>query len=281
VGKVIQKYLAGALSIEHLSVAIAGLSDRLQGTKLVHMTDFHFDGIRLSQKLLDQAIATSNLVKPDLVLLTGDYITDHPEPIEQLAASLAKLETKSGIFAVLGNHDLIKRGSQEMITAALTQHGIKVLWNEVAYPLGQDLAIVGLPDYWSRYFRPELTLPQISANVPRIVLSHNPDSAEDLLPWRVDLQLSGHTHGGQVVIPGVGPVIGKIKEFRAKIPKKLKRWVPFLWRECYEVVQNWEWSQGLHQVGNNLMYVNRGLGTYMPGRFFCPPELTVIDLQAA
>jgi uncharacterized protein len=275
---VIQKYLAGALSTERLSIAIADLDEGLKGTKIVHLTDFHFDGIRLSQQLLDRAIATSNQMKPDLVLLTGDYVTDNPEPITQLAASLAKLETKAGVFAVLGNHDLIKRGSQEKITQALTVQGIRVLWNEIAYPLGQKLAIVGLPDYWSRQFAPELTLPKIASTVPRIVLSHNPDSAEDLLPWRVDLQLSGHTHGGQVVIPGIGPVIGKVKEIRAKIPKKFKRWVPFLWRECYEVVQNWEWSQGLHRVGNNLMYINRGLGTYMPGRFFCPPELTLIEL---
>jgi uncharacterized protein len=276
---VIQKYLAGALSIERLKVVIADLSPSLKGTKIVHLTDFHFDGIRLSQQLLDQAIATSNQMQPDLVLLTGDYVTDNPEPITQLAASLAKLETKGGVYAVLGNHDLLKRGSQEKITQALTDRGVEVLWNQIAYPLGQGLAIVGLPDYWSRQFLPELTMSQIDSRVPRIVLSHNPDSAEDLLPWRVDLQLSGHTHGGQVVIPGVGPVIAKVKELRAKVPKKLKRWVPFLWRECYEVVQNWEWSQGLHRVGNNLMYINRGLGTYMPGRFFCPPELTLIELN--
>lgn len=275
----IQKYLAGALSIERLKVAIADLSPSLKGTKIVHLTDFHFDGIRLSQQLLDRAIATSNQMQPDLVLLTGDYVTDNPEPITQLAASLAKLETKAGVYAVLGNHDLVKRGSQETITQALTDQGIKVLWNQIAYPLGQGLAIVGMPDYWSRQFSPEITMSQIAGSVPRIVLSHNPDSAEDLLPWRVDLQLSGHTHGGQIVIPGIGPVIAKVKEIRTKIPKKFKRWVPFLWRECYEVVQNWEWSQGLHRVGNNLMYINRGLGTYMPGRFFCPPELTLIELS--
>lgn len=274
----IQKYLAGNLSVERLSIPIADLSPSLVGTKIVHLTDFHFDGIRLSEQLLQQAIATSNQLQPDLVLLTGDYVTDQPSPIIQLAEYLAQLQTQAGTFAVLGNHDLLKRQSQSEITQAFTHAGIQVLWNQVSYPLGHDLAIVGLPDYWSRQFIPELTLSQIDPQTPRIVLSHNPDSAEELAPWRVDLQLSGHTHGGQVVIPGVGPVIGKIKQWRSKIPKQLKRWTPFLWQECYEVVQNWEWSQGLHRVGNNLVYVNRGLGTYMPGRFFCPPELTLIEL---
>jgi uncharacterized protein len=119
---------------------------------------------------------------------------------------------------------------------------------------------------------------KLDPNTPRIVLSHNPDTAKILEQWRVDLQLSGHTHGGHIVLPGIGPVVYHYKKLLKKAPKKLRRWVPFLLGDCSKVVRYWEWAQGFHQVANNQLYVNRGLGTYRPGRLFCPPEVTVITL---
>ncbi len=119
---------------------------------------------------------------------------------------------------------------------------------------------------------------QLDSATPRIVLSHNPDTAKILQQWRVDLQLSGHTHGGHIVIPGMGPAVLYYKRFLKKLPKKLRRWVPFFLGDSYKVVRYWEWSQGFHNVENNQLYVNRGLGTYRPGRLFCPPEVTVITL---
>jgi predicted MPP superfamily phosphohydrolase len=275
---VIQKHLAGSLSTEQLAIKFKDLAPSLRGTRIVQLSDFHFDGVRLSEGLLRQAIEVTNQVKPDLVLLTGDYVTDEPNPIFNLAYWLGKINSSAGVYAVLGNHDLFYRGAKETITGALQQVGVNVLWNQVAYPLGSQLAIVGLPDYWSHQFNPAITMGQVSDRVPRIVMSHNPDSAEDLKPWRVDLQLSGHTHGGQVVIPGIGPLTGLMKDVQAKIPAKCRHWLPFVKKGCHEVLKNWEWSQGLHEVGQNLLYVNRGLGTYMPGRLFCPPEVTVITL---
>jgi uncharacterized protein len=73
-------------------------------------------------------------------------------------------------------------------------------------------------------------------------------------------------------------VVFYYKKLLKKLPKKLRRWVPFLFGDCSKVVRYWEWAQGLHQISNNQLYVNRGLGTYRPGRFFCPPEVTVITL---
>ncbi|PHM08651.1 metallophosphoesterase [Nostoc sp. 'Peltigera malacea cyanobiont' DB3992] len=269
--------LSGPLSTEALTVNIAGLPASLQGKKLVQLSDFHYDGLRLSAEMLEKAIAVTNEAKPDLILLTGDYVTDDPTPIHQLVLQLKHLQSRCGIYAILGNHDIYKHAKAE-VTEALTSIGIHVLWNEIAYPLGKELPLVGLADYWSREFHPATVMNQLNPDTPCIVLSHNPDTAEILQTWRVDLQLSGHTHGGQIVIPGIGPAALFYEKLVKKIPRKVRRRFPFL-EVNVSVVNHWEWAQGLHQLGKNQLYVNRGLGTYLPGRLFCRPEVTIITLQ--
>lgn len=272
------RLLSGELSVEQIAIEIPDLPPSLQGAKLTQLSDLHFDGLRLSERMLAKAIAANNAIQPDLVVLTGDYVTDDPEPMEMLADRLKMLESRFGTYAVLGNHDIYPKGAQSKVTEALESVGIQVLWNQIAYPLGQDLPIVGLADFWSREFEPSHVMNQIDPDMPRIVLSHNPDSAAPLEHWRVDLQLSGHTHGGQVVIPGLGPVPTQYQTLRRHIPKSLRPWIPYMREDCYRVVRHWEWAQGLHRIGRNWLYVNRGLGTYLPGRLFCPPEITVITL---
>jgi uncharacterized protein len=271
--------LSGQLSVEKLTVTLPGLTPSLQGTKLVQMSDFHYDGLRLSDEMLEQAIAVSNEAQADIIVLTGDYITDDPKPIHKLVLKLKHLQSRVGIYAVLGNHDNWYRyQSKEEVTNALTGIGIHVLWNEIAYPFGQELPIVGLADYWSREFNPHLVMSQLDPATPRLVLSHNPDTAEVLQVWRVDLQLSGHTHGGQILLPGIGPIAQYYLPIRNRIPKKILPYVP-LFKEHSKVIDHWEWAQGFHRVGANQLYVNRGLGTYLPGRLFCPPEVTIITLN--
>lgn len=265
------------LTIERLTIAIADLPPRLVKTKLTQLSDFHYDGWHLSTKELQEAIAASNQESPDLVLLTGDFVTDKPDPIHQLALELKNLKSKQGVYACLGNHDSCYLPGRAEIIQALTNVGIKVLWNEIAYPWGADFPLVGLADFWSKEFQPASVLNQLNPDTPRLVLSHNPDTASLLSKWRVDLQLSGHTHGGQIVIPGFGPAPLLLETIRKNTPRYLHPWIPFL-RECSGVARNWNWARGWHQIGRNQLYVNRGLGSYFPGRINCSPELTVITL---
>ena len=267
------------IRVDRIAIAIDNLPAHLSGTKIVQLSDLHFDGIRLSVEVLQQAIALCNDAEPDLVVITGDFVTDNPMPINKLAKHLSGLKGKYGVYGCLGNHDLVPANAKQQIIEALNSIGLKILWNEVVYPLGSGLAIAGLPDFWSSEFDPAIALDQIPVDIPRIVLSHNPDSARILKKWRVDLQLSGHTHGGQVVIPNYGPVASLLPKLRQYVPKSLRNYLPYI-KDCDRVVRHWNWSQGWHQVGKNQLYINRGLGTYFPGRINCPPEVTVITLTA-
>ena len=270
--------LSGPLTVEKITVKIADLPASLVGTKVVQLSDLHYDGLRLSEKMLADAIAISNEAEPDIVVLTGDYVTDDPSPINQLVLRLKYLQSRDGVYAVLGNHDIERSHSRWEVTKAFSRIGIEVLWNQIAYPWGRGFPVVGLADYWSREFNPVAVMNQLDPTIPRLVLSHNPDTAAILQKWRVDLQLSGHTHGGQIVFPGFGPGVIYYRKILSKIPKKMRRRLPCLSQECIKVVKNWQWSQGLHRVQKNLLYVNRGLGTFPPGRLFCPPEITLITL---
>ncbi len=271
------RLLTGSLKVDRLTIPIVGLPPALDGTTIIQLSDLHYDGRRLSDTLLRQAIEATNQAEPDLVVITGDFVTDDPAPIYPLALQLKHLRSRAGVCAILGNHDLHHRSSRAAITEALTRIDVSVLWDQVIYPFGEGLAIVGLPEYWSPDFKASRVLDQVPQAVPRIVLAHNPDCAELLKQWRVDLQLSGHTHGGQIVIPGLGNVSALSAKLYSRLPPRTRNRLPFL-RACYRVMKHWEWSQGLYQVGDNRLYVNRGLGTYFPGRLFCPPEVTVITL---
>jgi len=120
------------------------------------------------------------------------------------------------------------------------------------------------------------------SKVTRIVLSHHPDSAIKFVNYQVDLQLSGHTHGGQIWVPFTStPLLLYIKLLHNKCPKFIRRFFP----KQIHVVKDWTWGSGLVKVKNNLggtnmLYVSRGLATHPPIRFLCPPEITVFQLKS-
>ncbi|EDX86504.1 Ser/Thr protein phosphatase family protein [Synechococcus sp. PCC 7335] len=274
------RLLSGALSVDAHTIPIRDLPARLSGIVIVQLSDFHFDGLRLSDQLLAKTIAKVEDIEPDLITLTGDFVTRSPDPIHELVRRIKALPSQYGTIAVLGNHDISVPGAKETVTQVLERGNISVLWNAIATPFGEDFPVVGFADLWSGEFDTSI-LDQIPPTTPRLVLSHNPDTAEPLSKYRVDLQLSGHTHGGQVYLPGLGPGPQVWERIRHWVPSIIRNRVPFLSDRCFQVARNWEWCRGLHQVENNWLYVNRGLGTYFPGRFMCSPELTVITLVTA
>jgi predicted MPP superfamily phosphohydrolase len=268
----------GPLTVETLTVPLRNLPPRLVGCRIVQLSDFHYDGQRLSTRRLRQAIDTVNALRPDLIALTGDFVTHDPAAIFALAGHLGQLRSRCGTVAVLGNHDNLTLGGRRTILRSLHQANIFPLWNQTAYPLGPDLPVVGLAEYWSGEFDPAPLFNLLPSEQPRLALCHNPDSAADLAPWRVDLQLSGHTHGGQIVLPKIGPVPALTQRLRLAVLAQLPVDLPYLNRKCLKIVHHWEWASGLHRIGDNWLYVNRGLGTYAPGRWGCPPEVTVVEL---
>ncbi|MEM9807361.1 MAG: metallophosphoesterase [Cyanobacteria bacterium P01_D01_bin.56] len=271
---------SGPLTVEALQIPIRDLPANLEGKVIVQLSDFHYDGERLSDRMLQDAIATIPTLNPDLVVFTGDFVTTVPDPIHKLATQLSTITQAYPTLAILGNHDHWCSDAGPTITEALSQIGVTVLRNQITFPFGPDLPIVGLNDYYHPDFSLDI-LNQLPPDLPRIVLSHNPDTAELMMPWRVDLQISGHTHGGQIVIPGFGNLAERWFKFRTGLPQFIRKSnLPYLGDHCAKVFTHWEWAMGLHTVGQNTLYVNRGLGSYAPGRFFCNPEITAIALTS-
>jgi predicted MPP superfamily phosphohydrolase len=246
----------GWLVVEQIQVPIQNLEPALEGFKIVHMSDLHLHPY-IQLPFVQEAVAMANQLNPDLVALTGDYVLESPDSIFELAPALAGLNPKYGIFATLGNHDHWTNAT--VVGEGLARAGIKVLHNEhITLDVhGTPLALAGVDDIWSGQPDLKTALAGVPAGSPTVLLAHEPDfadlSAED---GRVALQLSGHSHGGQVRLPGLGALI-----------------LPYLGQK---------YDMGLNQVKRMWIYTTRGVGLIGPPiRLNCPPEITEITLVRA
>lgn len=256
-GYVYGSYLeANWLEVKRLSLPVSGLPPAAEGLRVVQLSDFHLRPVTQIEHLRN-AVALANSLRPDLTVLTGDYVTDHAEDIVELAPALGGLNAKLGVFAILGNHDLWT--DRKIVTHYLEAAGLPVLVNRgVDLPVaGGALRLAGLDDAWSGQPDLNAALAGCPVGAPAILLAHEPDFADD---WsqdpRVAVQLSGHSHGGQVRLPGRGALA--LPPFGRK------------------------YDYGLYRVRATWLYTNAGLGLAVPGlRLNCRPEVTEITLVRA
>jgi predicted MPP superfamily phosphohydrolase len=239
-----------------LPLRIVGLPRALDGYVIAQISDIH-TGSYVGEREIDEGLELVRAARPDLVVVTGDLVDVDPSFAPFVARKLADLAPRDGLFACLGNHDYYA-GADEIL-AAIRAAGISVLVNEgrVVRPAdGGGFALLGVDDVWgSRYGGPgpklDRALSSVPEELPRILLSHQPPTV-DRWKGKVALQLSGHTHGGQIN-PGFRPA---------------DLFLPYV--------------AGLYQVGGTMLYVNRGFGTVgPPSRVGAPPEITRIVLVSA
>ena len=231
----------------------------LDGLKVAVMADFHFDETR-DRDLMAAAVELCNNLDPDVVLLPGDFVSHDPTAATPLADELQHLRASLGVFASSGNHD--HWSGIRRVEGALANAGIEMLRNQSRVLTFGDttFAVVGLESVWGGDPDYHFATKDLPADMPRILSMHEPDYFDKLadLPsslQRPVLQVSGHTHGGQVCAPFIGPLI---------LPS---------WGKKYPA--------GLFGPRGRHLYVTRGIGTIGPSaRFLCRPEVSLLTLRA-
>jgi predicted MPP superfamily phosphohydrolase len=247
--------------VERIEINFSRLPVEIDGLKIVHLSDLHYDR-RSDSSIILHAVETANRQRPDLVLITGDFLNlrligNGLRPkldSEACARILRGLNARLGVFGVLGNHD---KTEPHTLIHALEAAGIRVLHNSNACieSRGSPFWLVGVEDVLTG--NPDLTaaLSGIPSGSPTILLAHEPDFADVAACHGVTLQLSGHSHAGQVRFPGMPPA-----------------YLPPLGRK---------YPSGLRTIGPTKLYTNRGIGNSMlPIRLNCPPEVALITLRS-
>ncbi len=199
------------LQTERVTIPVKHLGSSFDGFKIVHMSDFHLHP-HTQIELIKRAVSTTNSLKPDLIALTGDFVSGQrssdSEAMFELAPTLSKLNAKHGVFAVLGNHEYWT--NKNIVLTALKESGLPVLINSgLALNIGQQmLYLAGLDDGWMGHPDLAKAVEKRPGKVPTILLVHEPDFADAFsTDGTVSLQLSGHSHGGQIRLPGIGALV--------------------------------------------------------------------------
>jgi uncharacterized protein len=239
--------------ITRLSIPVKDLPTAFEGLTCLHITDIHH-GALIGIDYLERCMELAGRLEPDIILLTGDYVTGNPRYIVPCLELLAGLKSRYGTFAVPGNHDYWS--DIKLMVKTFMRLDVEFLVNRhVTLDIrGSSLVIAGIDDLWAGMPSVDKALEGAHDEETKILLTHNPDLFERLVPGKFDLILAGHTHGGQVNIPFFGPPI---------IPSQFGR----------------TYAQGLFRRKSSTMFVNRGIGMVSPGiRFNCPPEIAMITL---
>jgi predicted MPP superfamily phosphohydrolase len=242
-------YARHRLEVTRQTLGVAGLPGGLSGFRIGLLTDVHRSRWVTDQQV-GEAVAALMAEHPDLIVLGGDYVTwGDRKYVGASAAALAGLSAPNGVFAILGNHD-----DDHEMPAALARGGVAVLKDARTRLTvnGDAIEIAGIR-FWTR--RPsDIASVVRGATAPVILLAHDPRRLVEAAALDIPLVLSGHTHGGQVVLPGLGAIAAR------KFP----------------IVA------GLGKRGRTTMFVSRGIGTvYVPVRLNCPPEVAVLTLAPA
>ena len=239
-----------------VNITIPELAPAFDGYKIVQISDLHVD-TSMNRRKLDKIVQIINQQEPDLVAVTGDFFTNKPDSLSTnlLSNALKKLTPTDKTVAVLGNHDYDYNSS--LVSKILAQSNVLELSNSI-YTIEKDqdkLKIAGLDDYLKKKSRLDVVLAQLAPNDVTILLVHEPDFADiSATTERFFLEISGHSHGGQVRIPFRQPDI--LPPYGKKYPL------------------------GRYQVGNMIQYTNRGVGMIPPAvRFNSRPEITVFTLK--
>jgi predicted MPP superfamily phosphohydrolase len=244
---------ANSLSLERVQIRLKRLPPKLDGFKIIHLSDIHHSPFTGLQHI-ERVVKVANRLKPDLFLLTGDYVSHEREYIAPVAALLGELKAEHGTYACLGNHD--HWTDAELVTHLFRGEGINMLVNEGLRfeARGSSFWLAGVDDYMVGKTDVTAALRGSFPDEMKLLLAHNPIIFREAARAGVDLTLSGHTHGGQIKL--------RDDEKRLLPQRKLKA--------------------GLHARRESQVYITRGIGTVVvPMRYQCPPEISLLELRTA